>query len=69
MDILLILYIYAIRSLTLGFTKARFGRTRLLKDEALYWTILGNPRIPLTNNAAERDLDPLFVYLPLSGNY
>jgi hypothetical protein len=31
----------------------------VLKDEALYWTFLNDPQIPLTNNAAEvRFVDP-----------
>lgn len=38
----------------------------LLKDEALYWTFLSDPRIPLTNNLAERALRPYVIWRKLS---
>jgi len=38
----------------------------LLNDEALYWTFLGDPRIPLTNNLAERALRPYVIWRKLS---
>lgn len=38
----------------------------LLKDEALYWTFLGDPRIPLTNNAAERAIRPYVLWRKIS---
>ena len=38
----------------------------LLKDEALYWTFLQDPKIPLTNNAAERALRPYVIWRKLS---
>jgi hypothetical protein len=38
----------------------------LLNDEALYWTFLNDPRIPLTNNLAERALRPYVIWRKLS---
>lgn len=38
----------------------------LLKDEALYWTFLGDARIPLTNNAAERAIRPYVLWRKIS---
>jgi transposase len=38
----------------------------LLKDEASYWTFLGDPRIPLTNNAAERAIRPYVLWRKIS---
>jgi transposase len=38
----------------------------LLKHEALYWTFLGDPRIPLTNNAAERAIRPYVLWRKIS---
>ena len=38
----------------------------LLKDEALYWTFLNDPRIPLTNNLAERALRPYVLWRKIS---
>ena len=38
----------------------------VLKDEAMYWTFLQDPRIPLTNNAAERALRPYVIWRKLS---
>ncbi len=38
----------------------------LLKDYDLYWTFLQDPRIPLTNNAAERALRPYVIWRKLS---
>ena len=35
---------------------------RLLKDEAMFWTFLNHPGIPLTNNAAERALRPYVIW-------
>lgn len=38
----------------------------ILKDEALYWTFLGDPRIPLTNNLAERAIRPYVLWRKIS---
>lgn len=38
----------------------------LLKDEALYWTFLSDPHIPLTNNLAERALRPYVLWRKIS---
>jgi transposase len=38
----------------------------LLKDEALYWTFLSDPRIPLTNNCAEQALRPYVLWRKIS---
>lgn len=38
----------------------------LLNDEALYWTFLSDPGIPLTNNLAERALRPYVIWRKLS---
>lgn len=38
----------------------------LLNDEALYWTFLSDPRIPLTNNLAERALRPYVLWRKIS---
>lgn len=38
----------------------------ILADEALYWTFLSDPRIPLTNNSAERALRPYVIWRKLS---
>ena len=38
----------------------------LLKDEALYWTFLGDSPIPLTNNLAERALRPYVLWRKIS---
>ncbi len=38
----------------------------VLKDEAMYWTFLRDPRIPLTNNAAERALRPYVIWRKIS---
>jgi transposase len=38
----------------------------LLRDEAMPWTFLGNPGIPLTNNTAEQALRPYVVWRKIS---
>ena len=38
----------------------------ILKDEPLYWTFLTDPRIPLTNNTAERALRPYVLWRKIS---
>lgn len=38
----------------------------LLNDEALYWTFLRDPHLPLTNNLAERALRPYVIWRKLS---
>jgi transposase len=38
----------------------------VLKDEALYWTFLNDPQIPLTNNAAERALRSYVLWRKIS---
>ena len=54
-----------------GQTLAGCSRTanqchHILKDEALYWTFLSDPRIPLTNNLAERAIRPYVLWRKLS---
>ena len=54
-----------------GYALANASRTanqcrHVLNDEPLYWTFLCDPRIPLTNNTAERALRPYVLWRKIS---